>query len=363
MRCGHAAARIQTAMENSEQEILIVGAGIAGLSAARVLAEAGMRVTVVEARSRVGGRIFSERRGSEIVELGAQFIHGKPPELWDLIHEAGLETYELEGSNLCWQDSGLSRCEDEMEKDFQWIEALKNRHGSDCTFAEYLAQEDVPELSRSRLIRYVEGFNAADHKVIGVGSLGKQQAAEDTIDGDRLFQVRSGYNQLPEYLAHKVRESGGAILLDTRVLYIKWRPGSVQIDCLQGSTPIRLNASRIIISLPLGVLKSGEVAFDPNPTECVDAMNGMRMGQVRRVVMLLHERFWLTLTQAKTLKELKKLSFIYAFAKNLPVWWTQHPEPSPMLTGWAGGPLAEILLKDKSRPLWLSLFAGIGGDI
>jgi Flavin containing amine oxidoreductase len=178
--------RIETVMKTTGQEILIVGAGMAGLTAARVLAEAGMRVTVMEAKDRIGGRIYSERHGSEIIELGAQFVHGKPPEFWDLIHEADLKTYELEGSSLCWRDGRLSGCETEMEEDFQWIEALKGRKGLDCTFAEYLDQENVSEQSRLRLIGYVEGFNAADHKVIGVASLGKQQTAEDAIDGDSM---------------------------------------------------------------------------------------------------------------------------------------------------------------------------------
>ncbi len=126
---------------------------------------------VVEARPRVGGRIFSQNAGEEIVELGAEFVHGKPPVLWKLIEEAGLKTYELNGKHFCWEQSVLRECDDSFGRDFEWLEALKHWDQDDCSFAEYLEKAHVPQASRKRLIGYVEGFNAADHRIIGVAAL------------------------------------------------------------------------------------------------------------------------------------------------------------------------------------------------
>lgn len=98
-----------------QSDILIIGAGISGLTAARTLAEAGRRVTLLEASSRVGGRIHTIREASEIIELGAEFVHGKPPELWSLIEEANLETYELDGSMLTFEDGHLQSRDKEQE--------------------------------------------------------------------------------------------------------------------------------------------------------------------------------------------------------------------------------------------------------
>ena len=86
-------------------DVIVVGAGIAGLAAARILAEAGQRVTLIEARDRVGGRIYTvpATQGELPVELGAEFIHGLPPELIHLIDEAGLTRFELEGDTRCFQ--------------------------------------------------------------------------------------------------------------------------------------------------------------------------------------------------------------------------------------------------------------------
>lgn len=84
-------------------EAIVIGAGVAGLAAARTLAEAGRRVALIEARERVGGRIQTVQaiQGDLPVELGAEFIHGLPTELIDLVDEAGLTRFELEGDSRC----------------------------------------------------------------------------------------------------------------------------------------------------------------------------------------------------------------------------------------------------------------------
>ena len=158
-------------MTDSEDDVVVIGAGMAGLTAARALAEAGLKVLVVEAQDRVGGRILTRHVGSEAIELGAEFIHGRPPELWALIDEAGLETYERSGAQVCFEDGALGDCGSEMYDMFAPLEKLKDFDGPDVSFAEYLDRERVPAEERGRMISYVEGFNAADHRVVSAASL------------------------------------------------------------------------------------------------------------------------------------------------------------------------------------------------
>src|SRR5580698_11546783 len=109
-------------MKDRTHDVVVIGAGMAGLTAARSLAEAGLKVLVVEANDRIGGRIWTRHVGDEAIELGAEFIHGRPPELWALIEEAGLETYERGGAQICFEDGVLVDCGSDMEEVFDPLE-------------------------------------------------------------------------------------------------------------------------------------------------------------------------------------------------------------------------------------------------
>src|ERR1700727_385846 len=190
-------------MTNDSNDVVVIGAGMAGLPAARALAEAGMKVLMIEAQERIGGRIWTQHVGEEALELGAEFIHGRPPELWALIDEAGLEAYERGGAQICVEDGALNQCGSEMEEMFEPLEKLEHFDGPDISFAEYLDREKVSEEDRVRMIGYVEGFNAADHRVVSAASLGAQQRAEDASEGDRIYRLPGGYDQLPAYLSRR----------------------------------------------------------------------------------------------------------------------------------------------------------------
>jgi monoamine oxidase len=321
--------------------ILIIGAGMAGLTAARALAEAGRTVTFLEAGNRVGGRIQTVREGNEIIELGAEFVHGKPPELWSLIEEANLETYELEGSMLAYEDVRL-KSRDEEEESFTVLDKLENWTHPDLSFADYLDHEEIPEDERHIVIGYVEGFNAADHRIISTISLGLQQAAEENIEGNRLFRIKAGYDRLPEFLARKFTEAGGNLALNTLVERIDWTPRHVRIGAQQNGRPATFEAAKAVITLPLGVLQPQSVTFSPIP-DAIREANRLRMGQVRRFTLLFRERFWMSLKPTALSQNLETLSFLFSFASMPPVWWTPHPAPGNTLTGWVGGPRSEAL--------------------
>src|SRR6476661_1751042 len=94
-------------------DIIILGAGVAGLSAAAELAQAGFKVTILEARDRIGGRIFSRHDPvcNAPVELGAEFIHGRPPEIWKLLRKHHIPARELKGEQWCVHEAELCECD------------------------------------------------------------------------------------------------------------------------------------------------------------------------------------------------------------------------------------------------------------
>ncbi|HEY7160787.1 MAG TPA: FAD-dependent oxidoreductase, partial [Acidobacteriota bacterium] len=79
----------------NDRDVLIIGAGASGLSAAKELSESGRKVIVLEARNRVGGRIHTLHDEGVPIELGAEFIHGRAPEVLAVLHKAGLRFYDV----------------------------------------------------------------------------------------------------------------------------------------------------------------------------------------------------------------------------------------------------------------------------
>ncbi|HZY63317.1 MAG TPA: NAD(P)/FAD-dependent oxidoreductase [Edaphobacter sp.] len=328
-----------------QSDILIIGAGMAGLTAARTLAEAGCQVALLEASSRVGGRIHTIREGNEIIELGAEFIHGKPPELWQLIEDANLETYELDGSMLTFEDGRL-QSHNEEEEATPILEKVESLSDPDLTFAEYLAQHPIPEDQRRAAIGYVEGFNAADHRVISTRALGLQQAAEEAIEGDRLFRIRDGYDRLPQFLAQRFTEAGATLHLNTIVERIDWSRNHVRVAVRRDSQSVTFEAAKAVITLPLGLLQQNSVTFNPAPDQLYQAQR-LRMGNVRRFTLIFRTPFWKHLQLA----DLHNLSFLFSFASMPPVWWTPHPALGNTLTGWVGGPRSDALASLTSDQL------------
>jgi monoamine oxidase len=320
-------------------DVIVVGAGMAGLAAARVLSETGRRVAVVEARDRVGGRLLSIR-GDTPIELGAEFVHGLPVSSWNLIHEASLATYELAGKQYCY-DTALNECGNEWNQTFdvlrQMGEWLKSQPaGFDCSFQQYLERTGVPATLAERAATYVESFNAADRRRIGVASLVRQQLAEDAIESDRVFHVTAGYDSLPCYLSERIIAAGAVLHLQRQVTQINWSRGSVRVEGGTGADHFAYQAPQAVITLPLGVLKAEQVRFVPALPTIQGGVSAMAMGSVTRISLLFRQPFWQTLAPS--------LGFLLVRPLRIGTWWTSHPNQTPLLTAWVGGDAAAARL-------------------
>jgi monoamine oxidase len=331
--------------KTTQYEVLVIGAGVAGLNAGCLLAEAGRRVAILEARSRIGGRIWTHAVSLENsplpirVELGAEFVHGLPPESWSLIRQAGLNTFEIDGSSFWFDGSRLAAAdkqpgaaENVLEEMTQWIN--RQPSGSDLSFVEYLRGCAVDPLAARAASNYVEGFNAADQRYISVAALAKQQAAEDAIAGDRLFRIEAGYSALPNFLAERFVGAGGTLIVDAPVKSVAWKRGavSVKITCPEGE---RLYcSSSAVITVPLGVLQAQTIEFVPQPAGMLYHANRLKMGAVLHLALVFKQIFWD-----------RRMSFLFAPAESPPTWWTPAPHEAPVLTAWAGGPKADSLLR------------------
>jgi monoamine oxidase len=332
-------------MTSTQYDVLIIGAGAAGLTAGRLLAEAGRRVAILEARNRIGGRIWTQPVSLDksplpiAVELGAEFVHGLPPETWSLINQAGLSTFEMEGAAF-WFDGGRLTAVNEqhgaaervLEEMTQW--AQKQPGGSDMSFVEYLNGRALDPVTARAASNYVEGFNAADQHRISVAALAKQQAAEDAIAGDRLFRLEAGYAALANFLAERFIAAGGMLILEAPVKKIVWSRATVLVESTGPNGDFQNHSNRAVITVPLGVLQTQTIEFIPLPAEVLFHANRLRMGAVVRLTLVFKRKFWDP-----------RMSFLFAPSELPPTWWTPLPHEAPVLTAWAGGPKAESLLK------------------
>lgn len=335
------------------KDVVVIGAGVAGLIASVRLAEMGWNVTLLEASDRVGGRIRTVHSENVSIELGAEFVHGKPPELLACLEELHLEKYWLGGIDFSFTPNGMlyphdaaSSDDDDAEEDAfallekltQWSEAHPHE---DLSFSEWLALHPFSHEQEVSAKGFVEGFNAADATEISVRSLAMQQRAEDSIAGDTSFHVRGGYEQLTGALAERLRKMGGNIVLGKRVVEIQWKRGSVRCFC--GDDRL-FHADKIIITLPLGVLQHGDVRVVPAPADVLHHASRMRMGHVCRMSLLFKRRWWAELNHPQH-EALQKLGFLLpvqrAEGAHFNVFWTSFPSLDPVLTAWVGGPAAD----------------------
>jgi monoamine oxidase len=317
----------------SSSDVLIIGAGIAGLAAAAELASSGLHVTLLEARDRIGGRIYT-LHPSDIeapVELGAEFVHGRPPELLHLFDELHAPPQKITGTDLCFRDGKPGACPE--DKAFDLLDELAevaSRDG-DMSFADFLARRQPGAETAERARSFVEGFNAADARRIGIASLARQQQAEEEIEGDQSSRPSGGYDSLTRHLAQRAEEAGVRILLRSPVTSLDWRAGGVTAQT-SSSEQTSFSAAKAIITLPLGVLKARSVAFHPQPSRTLRAADRMDPGSVRRLVLVFRTPFWKA-----------NMRFLFAPEMTPATFWAQPPGNSPILVAWAGGPKADAV--------------------
>lgn len=316
----------------NELDVIVIGAGVAGLTAARDLETAGLKVLVLEARARIGGRIFTELANGYPVELGAEFIHGAPREILGLAAEGGLPVAELQWNALRkrnghWIDA--SEILSGMDGLFEEMNTLES--SPDLSFQEFLNRVSAPPEVKQQAQQFVEGFHAADPARISVHSIIQSNAAEEQIDGDRQFRFERGYQPLVELLAGGLNSQ---VQIQVEVNRITWKARNVQVQTTGGQT---YQAPRVLITVPLGVLKAGIIKFNPELPEKQRALQLLEMGHVRRVSLCFHRRFW------DEDRQFQNAGFLFTDALSFPVWWTSNPLPFPILTAWAAGHHAQAL--------------------
>ncbi|OBF10797.1 NAD(P)/FAD-dependent oxidoreductase [Mycobacterium sp. 852002-10029_SCH5224772] len=279
----------ERAPERARPAVLVVGAGLAGLSAARSLADAGRPVRVIEARNRIGGRVCTDRGWGVPLELGASWIHGATDNpLTELARRAGaqLAATDYYGWAELVADPALGPADYSSATWRTFVERARGQRGAGSLGDAVRAAATAAKLSpydRARLAFYltteVENEYGADADQLSAATFDKS----DYAGGDQDV-ITNGYDALPRLLA-----DGLAIELDTPVTAIVERDDAVIVRTKRG--PFRGSAA--IVTVPLGVLKSGAVTFDPPLSGGhVQAIQALGFGVLSKSFFRFDQRTW-----------------------------------------------------------------------
>ena len=280
----------------SQERILVVGAGFAGLKAAKDLHEEGYDVTVLEARNRVGGRIYTDRSTGIAFDMGASWIHGlNNNPITALANQIGaplssktqydnFKEYDYDGTPnplTAEQDEEFERWMNQTSK-----RAFNKREkvSFKTKIEEAWNDGDFDYLDNRRQLDYLVNVYLEHEFAADVSTLSAQSwwEGEDLTGGDKVFP--NGYDQLTNHLAQSLD-----IRLNTVVTDVAYNSSGVTITTSNGT----FSGDRAVITLPIGVLKSGDVSFTPQlPNAKRNAINNMEMSALNKVWMIFPHAFW-----------------------------------------------------------------------
>jgi len=334
-------------MTNNSDHVIVIGAGAAGLMAARRLAGAGMKVTVLEARERTGGRICTTHSEAHAgpVELGAEFVHGDLPVTMQLMKEGSIPYIKSDGE---WWQVRHGELKEEEHLVAHW-ELFMNKLGEleqDMTLEDFLQTHfsaDEHTGLRDSARRYASGFDTADPEKASAKALYEEWKEEDN---DENYLPANGYKDIINYLEDKCRENNVSVFTGVVVKIVKWKPNHVELLTDKGSF---YTSNRLVVTVPIGVLQAGTVSFLPELPDVMNAVKRVGVGSVVKVLLHFEMAFWENEeTAARVGRNLENLGFLFS-QEQIGTWWTQYPRRMPLLTGWVGGPAADALRNESDE--------------
>jgi monoamine oxidase len=282
-------ARIQPMLRRAASrkvDVIVVGAGMAGLAAANELVDRGYRVVVLEARDRVGGRAHTTRAlGGVHIDEGAQYLHNPDRNpLTRLAEERGFDMSPADGSATFWFDGKALRDGEEglngaWEREFHVMMAAVREaagRGRDVPITDVYV--NPTPLGRMVLNDMGSLTLGVDPEEISTTDLARKVEESHGLDDSRLDQfLTDGMGTFVESFAH-----GLPIELGVKVDRIDHRKNDVVVRTNAGE----FRGRRVLVTVPVGVLTAGDIAFDPPFTpERVAALGGMQMSRFKKVYL------------------------------------------------------------------------------
>jgi monoamine oxidase len=275
----------------STLDAIVIGAGTAGVTAARALARDGCAVAVVEGRERIGGRLFSVRDfcGAPL-EGGAEFVHTGDAEIWPEVRAAGLVVRPCPlARNSMFNIGGRTRwlpwilLHPGVWPSFPILRQIRRVGPDDMSARQFIERHGF----RGRA-RVMAEMTLTAHLPGGLDDVGVMGLREDRVlhlETGSYHRIVDGYDRLTAYIG-----GGLDIRLGCAVHTIRWARDGASVITGDGR---ELAARAVVSTLPLGVLKAGAVRFVPElPESKRAAMQRLEMGPVLKILLHFREPFW-----------------------------------------------------------------------
>ncbi len=288
---------IATGSGGATQRVIVIGAGMAGLAAAREIAASGASVLVLEQRDRVGGRVWTDRSLGFPMERGAHWIEGTDGNpIVALAREAGARTVVDPESVRAFDYDGRELLGEELEA----ADCAESHVIEEIAESAEEHEDDDDDLSIGDALREEadEDESPFEHRVheLGIASLETDTGGstdrlsllgyddpEAGYEGHSHF-LPDGYDALPRFLAQTLDVRLGVTVRAVRTIGAR-----VVVVTDAGEE----TADAVVVAVPLGALRADAIQFDPPlPDEKRDAIAGLEMGTLDKVILRFPEAFW-----------------------------------------------------------------------
>ena len=316
-------------------DVIVIGAGASGLSAAIELVREGKKVMLLEARDRIGGRIHTVAGAipGSILELGAEFIHGDLDRTLKLLSKAGVKKTPFEGNFWSYENGSFKEAGEPVENLGEVLQKLSTL-SEDISVSAFIDRYlQGPEFANSRtsIQNYVSGYSAADPSIASSFAL---RADLGSAEQDQ-YRPEGGYGAVVAYLVKELEKESVPILLSHRVEHIEWKKGEGKVFanglCWQGK--------KVLITIPLGLLQRESIRFEPALPQIREAASALGFGNVIKIILQFNKPFWHDPGYTST-NDLTNLGFLFT-NEAIPTWWTGAATSGPILTGWLAGSFAD----------------------
>jgi monoamine oxidase len=354
-------------------DVVIIGAGLAGLSAARALVERGCDVVLLEARTRLGGRVWTlhETESPAAIELGAEWCEPRG-ELARALERGGATLESMRGKRVVRTPEGWDTSDEFPDDMGSVLKRVAVRRGPDMSLLDALTVngEDIDRRDVQALLGYVQGFHAADPARVSMQWLLRAEQVQSAGMSDR--RTFHGLDAAVQAFARDI-QGGCDVRLKSAVRKIEWRAGEAIVH-VDGDAPSRFTTPAIIVTVPLPLLgfarpgsrrapsqsqsapdaiqaerrelrggagaaeaeaggtDAAVIEFSPTLPEKHEAASLLAMGHAMKVVLRFREPFW------KANRALAKMGFLFTFDQAFPTWWPTETSGGALLNAWSGGP-------------------------